>query len=110
MRLQMRYCEKTPTEALATALQLERSLAVACVRCTLTYLQASTTFCSLKRQGSGANLVAMTGCVPVSFMKSCRNSSESPNPYTYTGQYVVIVAVTVYLGLVLPRRPENGTS
>ena len=49
-----------------------------------TYLQASTTFCSQNRHGSGANLVAMTGCVPVCFMKSCRNSSDSPKPYTCT--------------------------
>jgi hypothetical protein len=47
---------------------------------TTAHLQASTTDDSLKRQGSGANFVAIAGDVPVCRMKPPMNSSEKPNP------------------------------
>ena len=48
------------------------------------HLHASTTAPEVKRQGSGAYLVAMMGCVLVSRMNSPRNCSLRPKPYTYT--------------------------
>ena len=44
--------------------------------------QAATTDLDVKRHGRGANLVAITGFVPVDFMNSPRNPSELPKPYT----------------------------
>lgn len=46
------------------------------------HLQASTTELEVKRHGSGAYLVAITGEVPVSRMKPPMNCSDSPKPYT----------------------------
>lgn len=43
---------------------------------------ASTTESEDWRHGWGANLVAISGRVLVSFMKSPRNSSDLPKPYT----------------------------
>lgn len=48
------------------------------------HLHASNTAPEVKRQGSGAYLVAMMGRVLVSRMNSPRNCSLRPKPYTYT--------------------------
>ena len=45
-------------------------------------MQALTTLPAVKRQGSGANLVAITGDAPDCRMKSPTNSSDRPKPYT----------------------------
>lgn len=60
---------------------------------TTAHLQASTTDDSMKRQGSGANFVAIAGEVPVCRMNPPMNSSEKPNPYTYQHNQVVSVLV-----------------
>lgn len=50
--------------------------------CTLRTLHAAGTLPRENLQGSGAYLVASSGCVPVFLMNSPQNSSDFPNPYT----------------------------
>jgi hypothetical protein len=69
-------------ERKAAACRRERLSAVMCSNTAAAHLQASTTDDSLKRQGSGANFVAIAGEVPVCRIKPPMNSSEKPNPYT----------------------------